>query len=722
MQCGITCVKMICRYYGRRISNEYLEALCPSTTQGVSISALNKTLQELGFRTICGKFDIDTLQTLPLPCILHWTQDHYVVLYKTSQRKGRRYFFVSDPAKGRIRYTEDEMALYWLSTISQGKNKGIALLACVTPAFDKVIVNEKEEKKSLSRTILFLIKYFAQYWKYLLQVLTGMAIGCGLQFLFPILTQAVVDIGINQKNIKFIYLVLAGQLMLALGNSVFTFTQRWIMLHITMRVNLSMINSFLEKLMELPMSYFDIKSTGDILQRIGDHSRVREFLTGTLLSLPFSIVSLVILSVVLCRYNLQIFITFAALSMVYALWLCLFLGKRKMIDNSFFEKNAEVKNKTLGIVQSMQEIKLQGCKQRRICEWGDLQAGLFSIQAKELQLSQQEYAGDFLINNFKTIVITCLSANAVVNGDITLGMMLAIQAIVGQLEGPVAMFVSLIYAIQDINISLERINEVKAKPKEQDLQCDNIKNIGKGDVVLDDVSFRYDANSPFYALSDICLTIPCGKVTAIVGCTGCGKTTLLKLLLGYYSDFSGNISVGNYSLKSLDLEYWRNRCGIVMQDGCLFSESIARNIAVGTEEIDVGRMRNAAHVACIDSYINSLPLKYDTVIGRDGRGLSVGQKQRILIARAVYKNPEYLFLDEATNSLDATTEKQIAGNLASFYKGRTVFVIAHRLSTIVAADNIVVMEKGRIVEQGRHQSLLLSHGVYYHLVKDQLYI
>lgn len=716
MQCGIACIKIICRYYGKQMSTDLLESLCPSTSQGVSLGAINKTMKELGFKTICGRFDLKTLRTLPLPCILHWNQDHFVVLYKIKKIRGNWYYYISDPALGLVKYTEEEMSIHWISTISKGLDKGIALLLEVTPQF--LNLQTKQEKENYS--ILFLLKYFIQYRYYFYQVFVGMAVGCVLQYFFPVLTQAVVDIGIKQKNIGFIYMVLAGQLMLALGSTIYSFVQRWIMLHVGMRMNLSLISEFFIKLLALPMSYFDVKSTGDILQRIGDHNRVRDFFTGTVLTLPFSIISFFVLGFMLFSYSKLIFLVFILLSTAYSLWLILFLRRRKIINYSYFEKNSDNQNKTLSLIQSIQEIKLQGCKRRRLWEWEDIQAELFDIQTKDLRLSQTETVGDFFINNLKSIIITCISASAVVKGEITFGMMLAIQTIIGQLENPISFLISLIYNIQDVNISLERINEVRDQKNEQDMQHDDIKDLDGSDICLENVSFRYDINSPIYALKNINLNIPQGKVTAIVGFSGCGKTTLLKLILGYYSSFEGEISIGGESIRNLDLDYWRSVCGVVMQDGWIFSESIAWNIASGDGDIDEKRMVEAARMADIQDDIERLPLRYQTIIGREGHGISIGQKQRILIARALYKNPKFLFLDEATNSLDASTESHIVGNLNKIYKGKTVLVIAHRLSTVKSADNIIVMDHGCIAEQGTHESLILSKGIYYQLIKNQI--
>mgnify|MGYP001378443340 FL=1 len=508
--------------------------------------------------------------------------------------------------------------------------------------------------------------------------------------------------------------------MLTLSRTALDFIRRWLLLHISMRVNISLVSDFFIKLLRLPMSFFDTKLTGDLLQRMNDHARVNSFLTGQTLSVMFSMLSLVVFGIVLLTYNVVIFIIFAAGSTLYALWIAMFLKRRKVLDYELFEQQAINNNKTYEFITSMQEIKLQDCRQRRRWEWEDTQADLFGVQMKSLKLQQTQEAGSIFINELKNIIITVVSATAVINGELTLGMMLAVQYIIGQLNSPVDQLMGFLYSLQDVKISLERINEIHRADDENAKGHVMRPADMTHDIRLDGISFRYDPHSPSKTIDGVSLYIPEGKVTAIVGASGSGKTTLVKLMLGYYPVEAGQITAGGTDLVKTDLDWWRRQCGVVMQDGVIFSESIARNIAVDDGDIDKERMVKAAEIACIKDYVMSLPLKFDTKIGRDGMGLSQGQKQRILIARAVYKNPHYIFLDEATNSLDANNERAIVENLSRFYKGRTVVIVAHRLSTVRHADNIVVIDGGHVAETGTHEQLTGKRGMYYQLVKNQL--
>lgn len=563
--------------------------------------------------------------------------------------------------------------------------------------------------------------YIKNYRKYFIQILLGLIVGCLLQLILPFLTQTIVDTGIRNKDIGFVWLVLLGQLMLTVSRTALDFVRRLLLLHISMRINLSLVSDFFIKLFRLPMAFFDTKLMGDILQRINDHERVEHFLTSQTLTIAFSIFSMGVFGIVLCCYNSVIFIIFLFGSIIYALWIALFLHKRKQIDYALFECMASNNNKTYEMITSMQEIKLQDCEQRRRWEWEDTQADLFAVQIKSLKLQQAQEAGSIFINELKNIIITVVAATAVIKGELTLGMMLAVQYIIGQLNSPVEQVMNFIYSLQDVKISLERINEIHLKT-EEDSNSEQIVDLVKdnGNIQLNNVSFRYDKNSLKKTINNISLNIEEGKVTAIVGASGSGKTTLLKLLLGYYPVENGDIMIGNNNLTDINKRWWRRQCGVVMQDGVIFSESIARNIAVGDDEIDEQRLKEAAETACIYDMVMALPLKFNTRIGHDGMGLSQGQKQRILIARAVYKNPRYILLDEATNSLDAQNERNIVDNLERFYRGRTVIIVAHRLSTVCNADKIVVIDAGKIVEVGSHKKLTALRGAYYKLVKNQL--
>ena len=528
--------------------------------------------------------------------------------------------------------------------------------------------------------------------------------------------------GIHDADIGLIWLILLGELMIVTGRTATDFIRRWLLLHISMRINISLVSDFFIKLLKLPMSFFDTKLMGDLLQRMSDHSRVQSFLTGQTLGVMFTMLSFVVFGVVLFVYSQLIFTVFVIGSLCYALWISAFLRRRKVIDYELFECQAVNQNRTYQFITTMQEIKLQDCERRRRWEWEDAQADLFEVQMRSLSLQQTQEAGSIFINEVKNIVITVFAATAVINGDMTLGAMLAVQYVIGQLNSPVAQIMSFIYSLQDVKISLERINEIHGRRNEEDdgellTRYADDKNRS---ITLNDIDFRYDLHALKNTLDNITFTVPQGQVTAIVGASGSGKTTLIKLMLGYYRVNRGSIDIAGADINRYSMTWWRRRCGVVMQDGVIFSESIARNIAVSDGDIDEARLEEAARTACIHDYIMSLPLKYNTKIGRDGVGLSQGQKQRILIARAVYRNPDYIFLDEATNSLDARNEREIVSNLSRFYRGRTVVVVAHRLSTVRDADNIIVLDAGRIVESGNHDSLIAARGHYYNLVKNQL--
>ena len=536
----------------------------------------------------------------------------------------------------------------------------------------------------------------------------------------PFLTQAIVDIGIKHNDIKFIWLVLLGELMIVIGRTATDFIRRWLLLHISMRINISLVSDFFIKLLKLPMAFFDTKLMGDLLQRIEDHSRVQNFLTGQVLNVVFTFLSFIIFGIILFIYNKIIFGVFIMGSIVYGLWISSFLQRRKVLDYEIFEQQAINQNKTYQFITSMQEIKLQDCEQRRRWEWEDTQADLFAVQMKLLKLQQTQEAGSIFINEVKNILITVLAATAVINDQITLGAMLAIQYIVGQLNSPVEQIMSFIYSLQDVKISLERINEIHEGKNEESKENQAKTFECEKSIKIENIDFKYDPYALKKTLDGVSFDIPKGKVTAIVGASGSGKTTLIKLMLGYYPVISGSIFIAGRNINEYNLKWWRRHCGVVMQDGVIFSESIARNIAVDDGEIDVKRLEQASIIANIHSYVTGLPLKYDTIIGRDGVGLSQGQKQRILIARAVYKNPDFIFLDEATNALDAKNERAIVENLDAFYKGRTVVVVAHRLSTVKNADQIIVIDGGKVIEIGNHTFLIEKKGAYYNLVKNQL--
>ena len=717
MQCGIACLQMVCKYFGREYSLDSLSKLCFATTEGVSMLGINEAANTLGLHTISARVTTTMLGKAPLPSILHWDQNHFVVLYKV--KKGKK-FYVADPGKGLVTYGLDEFKQHWISTKSNGEDKGIAMFLETTPAFFTYKMEDEEHIKE-KRSFRFLLGYVRKYRKYFGQIILGLVVGSLLQLVLPFLTQSIVDVGIKNQDIGFVWLILLGQLMLTISRTAIDFIRRWLLLHISLRINISLVSDFFIKLLKLPMSFFDTKLMGDLMQRMNDHTRVNNFLTQQTLNITFAVLTFVVFSVVLFFYNKLVFTIFLLGSILYGAWMTLFLKRRKVLDYELFEQQAINNNKTYEFITSMQEIKLQDCEQRRRWEWEDTQADLFGVQMKSLKLQQTQEAGSIFINEVKNIIITVVAATAVIHGQMTLGMMLAVQYIIGQLNSPVEQLMNFFYSLQDVKISLERINEIHQMDDENGkvgLQT-SIEDKSEG-IDIKNIMFKYDPHALRKTIDDVNIHIPQGKVTAIVGASGSGKTTLIRLMLGYYPVLEGKINIGNTDINKLNKKWWRRQCGVVMQDGVIFSESIARNIAVDDGDIDKERLLKAAEIACIKDYVMALPLKFNTKIGRDGVGLSQGQKQRILIARAVYKNPDYIFLDEATNSLDANNERSIVENLDKFYKGKTVVIVAHRLSTVKNADQIVVIDHGKVVEIGNHESLTAKRGAYYNLVKNQL--
>ena len=722
MDCGPACVKMIAYHFGKDYALDTLRNYCSIAHDGVSLLGISDALENIGFKTIGGKLTIEQLiDDAPLPCVVHWEQNHFVVLYKIKKKNffnNTTQFYIADPSSSLKKYNEKEFKKHWLSTQTNNEEKGVVLLAEPTQEFYK-----KEGEKIDKGNIKFLSSYFKRYKKYFSQLVLGILLGSLLQLIFPFLTQSIVDIGIKNQNIHFIYLVLIAQMVLIISQMSSDFIRRWILLHISTRINISLVSDFFIKLMKLPMSFFDTKLVGDILQRISDHDRVEKFLTSQALNVVFSIVTFITFGAVLFIYSFKIFTLFLIGSIIYTFWIFLFLKKRRELDFKYFEQKALNQSKTYQIISGMQEIKLQNFEKQKRWEWEDIQADLFKTNIATLKLEQYQTAGNVFINETKNILITVIAATSVINGELTLGMMLAIQYIIGQLKSPIDQIVNFIHDFQDTQISLERINEIHQKEDENSNKLADFHNKLDNDknIYIKDLIFQYSGTRSPKVINEISLTIPQGKVTAIVGASGSGKTTLIKLLLQYYQATQGTIKIGSKNLNDFNTTFWRNQCGAVMQDGFIFSDTIAQNIAVTTNDnIDKERLKFATKVANISDFINEMPLKYNTIIGQEGQGLSQGQKQRMLIARAVYKNPQYIFLDEATNALDANNEKEITENLEQFFKGKTVIIVAHRLSTVKNADQIIVLDNGKIIEIGNHRNLTAKKGAYYNLVKNQL--
>lgn len=712
--CGPTCLKIVSKYYGRTINIQQLRDFSETTREGSNLLFLSDAAERIGFRTLGVKLDLESLQEAPLPCILHWNKEHYVVLYNI--KKGQ--YRVSDPGFGLIEYNESEFLKFWIGNNADDKTQeGVALLLETTPKFFETDF-DKEEKKALGFGILY--QYLWKYKSFLVQLSIGLLAGTLLQLVFPFLTQSIVDVGIQNQNISFIYLILFAQLFLFAGRTGIELIRSWILLHLSTRINISLISDFFIKLMNLPISFFDVRMTGDIMQRINDHRRIERILTTSSLNVIFSVINMIVMGGVLAYYNLQIFFVFFAGSLLYFGWITLFLKRREALDYKRFSEVSQEQSKVMELINGMQEIKLHNAEKQKRWGWEHVQARLFKVSMKGLVLEQTQSIGSSVINELKNIFIVFISAKLVIDGDITLGMMMAISSIVGNLNGPITQLIGFVRELQDAKISLARLSEIHEKEDEVQQEEFQVHDVPSNqDINIKNLTYRY-LGSDVPVLEDLNLVIPANKVTAIVGVSGSGKTTLMKLLLKFYEPEKGEVLVGNAQLKNISQKAWRNSIGAVMQEGFIFNDTIANNIAVGVDKVDKQRLVYAADVANITEYINGLPLGYNTKIGSEGIGMSTGQKQRLLIARAVYKNPEMLFFDEATSALDANNEKEIMRKLDMFFKDKTVVVIAHRLSTVMNADQIVVLDKGKIIEMGSHSALVEQKGNYFELVRNQL--
>lgn len=716
MDCGATCLKMIAKHYGKTLAIENLREKCFTDREGVSVLSISDAAESVGFHTLAVRIPFEILlKETPLPCIVYWRERHFLVLYKVTKKK----LYVADPASGLLTYTPEEFKKAWVMARHHEEDEGFLLLLEPTPAF----YEEKSENAGQRRKmgLAHYLKYLRPYKKYYWNLILSLGIASVTSLIFPFLTQSMVDVGVNNQDINFVWVILIAQVVLFLSNKSGEFIRSWISFHMISKVGITILSDFIVKLMKLPISYFERKTPGDILKRMEDHYRIQLFLTTTLVYFSFTLMTIIIFGTVLAFYNMGIFIIYLIGSLLYFGWFFLLLEKRKELDYRNFDQAVIEENKTLELITGMQEIKLQNCERQKRWEWENVQGKLFKLGIEGVSLGHIEQTGSSILFEIKNILMTFYAANLVIEGQISLGMMMAIQYIAGQLNGTTNDVIKFVHDTQNAKLSIDRLAEIHSQKNEQKDDSAVVRELEPNqDIVIENVFFQYGGPRSKTVLEDISLTIPNNKVTAIVGTSGSGKSTLLSLLLKSHNPTKGCIKFGQTDINLIDHRVWREKFACVMQQSFIFSDTIARNIALGEELIDRQRMKTATLTANIREFIEELPIEYNTRIGVNGVGLSQGQKQRLLLARAIYKNREILLLDEATNALDANNEKVIINNLNEYFKGKTVVVVAHRLSTVRSADQIVVLEKGKIMETGNHEALLKNKGPYFNLIKNQL--
>lgn len=708
--CGPASLKMVAKYFGRYYSLQYLRDKCGITKEGVSLLGISAAAESIGLHTAAFKCTIDdVILKVPFPVIIYWNENHFVVVYHAN----KKYIWVSDPCKGHVKYTKREFMEGWYL-----KNEDKGVLLALEPTADFKL--SKQEKKQEKDSMLSMLRYFMPYKKEFSLIFFVMLVATLLQGILPFISKSVIDIGISTSDVNFINMVLAGNICILLSIMVFSVVRDWILMHITARVNIALISDYLIKLMKLPVTFFENKLLGDILQRAADHERIRSFIMNNSLSLIFSTFTFLLFSIILLIYNHVIFFIFLGGSILYVTWVMLFLSIRKKLDWQYFELISRNQSYWVETVSAIQDIKIYNYERARRWKWEEIQARLYHVNKRVLAVTNMQNLGAQFIESIKNMAITFFCATAVIRGDITFGVMISTQFIIGMLNGPLVQFISFVVSAQYAKISFLRMNEIRQLDDEDELLSVGSTTIlpENRSLILKSVMFQYAPHLPM-VLTNINLIIPENKVTAIVGSSGCGKSTLLKLLVRLYKPSYGTVNMGGMNVTALNLRKWREMCGVVMQDGKIFSDTIKNNIVLDDEKVDEAQLIKCCQIAQIKEEIDQMPRGFDTEIGEQGRGLSGGQKQRLLIARALYRNPQYLFLDEATNALDTVNEQKIVKALNSAFENRTVVIIAHRLSTIRHADQIVVMNKGQIVEVGNHEQLMARRYMYYTLVNSQ---